>query len=54
LDFFAANWGSWSKGAEGGKPVFSDPKLGSTYEGIRDKVAALGKQITDLNQKILQ
>jgi hypothetical protein len=54
LDFFAANWGTWSKGAEGGKPAFSDPKLAATYQAIRDKVAALGKQITDLNAKILQ
>jgi hypothetical protein len=54
LDFFAANWGTWSKGAEAGKPVFSDPKLAETYQGIRDKVAGLGKQITDLNAKILQ
>ncbi|HET9374077.1 MAG TPA: hypothetical protein VFO40_03845 [Chthoniobacterales bacterium] len=54
LDFFATNWGTWSKGPEEGKPVFSDPKLAATYQGIRDKVAALGKQITDLNAKILQ
>jgi len=54
LDFFAANWGTWSKGPEAGKPVFSDPKIAATYQGIRDKVAALGKQITDLNAKILQ
>jgi hypothetical protein len=54
LDFFAANWGTWSKGSEVGKPVFSDPKIAATYQGLRDKVAALGKQITDLNAKILQ
>jgi hypothetical protein len=54
LDFFANNWGTWRKGAEAGKPVFSDQKLAATYQGIRDKVAALGKQITDLNAKILQ
>jgi hypothetical protein len=54
LDFFAANWGTWSKGAEAGKPVFSDTKLAAAYQGIRDKVASLGKQITDLNAKILQ
>jgi hypothetical protein len=54
LDFFAANWGAWSKGAEVGKPVFSDKKLAATYQGIRDKIAGLDKQITDLNAKILQ
>jgi hypothetical protein len=54
LDFFAANWGTWSKGAEVGKPVFSDRKLAATYQGIRDKLSGLGKQITDLNAKILQ
>jgi hypothetical protein len=54
LDFYAANWGTWSKGAESGTPVFSDSKVGATYQGIRDKVVALGKQITDLNEKILQ
>lgn len=53
LDFFTANWGTWSKGAEE-KPVFSDPKLAAAYQEIRDKVTALGKQITDLNEKILQ
>jgi hypothetical protein len=54
LDFFAANWGTWSKGAEVGKPVFSDRKLAVTYQGIRDKIVGLDKQITDLNAKILQ
>jgi hypothetical protein len=54
LDFFSANWGTWGKGPENGKPVFADPKLAAAYQGIRDKVAALGKQITDLNAKILQ
>jgi hypothetical protein len=54
LDFFAANWGTWSKGAEVGKPVFSDRKLAATYQEIRDKLSGLGKQITDLNAKILQ
>ncbi|HXL27157.1 MAG TPA: hypothetical protein VN952_10775 [Chthoniobacterales bacterium] len=54
LDFFAANWGSWSKGDEVGKPVFSDRKLAATYQGIRDKIAGLDTQITDLNAKILQ
>jgi hypothetical protein len=54
LDFFTANWGTWSKGPEAGQPVFSDPKLAATYQGIRDKVAGLGKQIAELNAKILQ
>jgi hypothetical protein len=54
LDFFANNWGTWSKGPEVGKPVFAGSKLAAAYEGIRDKVTALGKQITDLNAKILQ
>ena len=54
LDFFATNWGTWSKGAEGENPVFSDPKLAATYRQIRGKIATLGKQITDLNAKILQ
>jgi hypothetical protein len=54
LDFYADNWGSWSKGSEVGKPVFADPKLAATYRDLRDKVATLGKQITDLNAKILQ
>lgn len=54
LDFFTTNWGTWSKGPEDGKPVFADPKLAAAYQGIRDKVAGLGKQITDLNAKILQ
>jgi hypothetical protein len=54
LDFFATNWGTWSKGDEVGKPVFSDRKLAATYQGIRDKIAGLDKQITDLNAKILQ
>ncbi|MEY2603623.1 MAG: hypothetical protein QOH31_1404, partial [Verrucomicrobiota bacterium] len=39
---------------EVGKPVFSDSKLAATYQGIRDKIAGLDKQITDLNAKILQ
>jgi hypothetical protein len=54
LDFFAANWGTWSKGVEVGKPVFSDKKLAAAYQVIRDKIAGLDKQITDLNAKILQ
>jgi len=54
LDFFATNWGTWSKGDEVGKPVFSDRKLAATYQGIRDKIAGLDTQITDLNAKILQ
>jgi hypothetical protein len=54
LDFFTTNWGTWSKGPESGKPVFADPKLAAAYQGIRDKVATIGKQITDLNAKILQ
>ena len=54
LDFFAANWGTWSKSSEVGKPAFSDKKLAATYQGIRDKIAGLDKQITDLNAKILQ
>jgi hypothetical protein len=54
LDFFADNWGTWSKGPAIGKPVFADSKLATSYQGIRDKVAALGKQIEDLNAKILQ
>jgi hypothetical protein len=54
LDFFTANWGTWSKGAEAGKPVFSDKKLAATYQEIRDKVTRLGQQITDLNAKILK
>jgi hypothetical protein len=54
LAFFATNWGTWSKGPETGKPVFADPKIAATYQGIRDKVAALGKQVESLNAKILQ
>ena len=54
LDFFEANWGTWSKGTEVGKPVFSDRKLAAAYQEIRDKLSGLGKQITDLNAKILQ
>jgi hypothetical protein len=54
LDFYEKNWGTWSKGAESGKPVFADPKIAATYQGIRDKVTALGKQIQDLNSKILR
>ena len=54
LDFFANNWGTWTKGSETGKATFADAKLAATYQGLRDKVAALGKQITDLNAKILQ
>jgi hypothetical protein len=54
LDFYEKNWGAWTKGNESGKAVFADPKLAATYQGIRDKVTALGKEIQDLNSKILR
>jgi hypothetical protein len=54
LDFYEQHWGTWTKGNEVGKPAFADPNLAAAYQGLRDKVASLGKQIEDLNGKIVR
>jgi hypothetical protein len=54
LDFYDQHWGTWTKGNETGKPVFADTKLAAAYQELRDKVSSLGKQIDDLNAKILR
>ena len=47
LTFYDKNWGSWKTDAAADRPSFDDPKLGSTFQLLKDKINAVGAQIED-------
>jgi hypothetical protein len=45
LTFYEKNWGSWDKGADPGKPVFTSTSASNIYKRLRDQIVSTGDQI---------
>ena len=54
LAFYDKNWGSWKPGSEPGTATFSDNQLATTFQSLKEKINATGKQIDEQYKVMLE
>jgi len=54
LNFYDKNWGSWKPGSEPGTATFSDARLATAFQSLKDKINTLGGQIEEQYKLMVQ
>lgn len=54
LTFYDTNWGTWKPGSDAGTATFADAKLAATFQNLKDKINATGKQLDEQYKTMVQ